>query len=152
MERRYDPKYRHARVKKDEQGKWQIATCYDYLPLNTFITYEYRVDDFIPVVWDTLPASREEQENVAVDAANKFLNAKVATPFYYTRDQGEVYLLTEEGYERLICITPHLGDAGEIAYAMNQTFPQGDTHAYQEEQGRRNVVRTQHIIRQITEP
>ena len=127
---RYDPKQRHARVHKDAEGAWQIATCYDLLPLNAFITYEYAGDYFLPVVWETLYTSDEEREEVAYKVSEAFLHPVIVTPTYFAGDGGEVYLLQADGTERLICLTPHLGDGEEIAHALNQTFPGGDTEAW----------------------
>lgn len=134
---RWDPKYRHARVHKDDQGVWQITLCYDLLPLNAFITYEYNVDNFEPVVWDTLPISRDEQQEVSFKVSEAFLHAEITTPEYFADDNHGVYFRAADGLETLLCVAGEWGNPWEIAYALNQAFPQGDTEAFHKEANQR---------------
>jgi hypothetical protein len=120
-EPRYDPKYRHAIARKVGDD-WQIRFTNDRLPLNAFITYEYRVDDFLPVVWETEPASKEEREVVSVQVCNEFLSARFVTPHYYASEDRAIYFVDTQGFEQLICLacdhTQWVVDALNTAYKV----------------------------------
>jgi len=129
------PKCRYARARQDDSASpWLITLCYDYLPLGAHIsiTTEYMGDYFLPVVWDTAPYDKLEQEAVAYQISEVALAGIFTTAHYRADDDHALYAVDAQGYEHLLCVTSEWGDIGEIAYAMNATFPAGDTAAYHE--------------------
>ena len=128
------PKCRHARARREttKPTDWHITLHYDYLPLGVTITYEYMGDYHLPVVWDELPHGRVELETVAYQISEVALNGVFTTAYYKTEEDHAIYFINEQGEESMIAVASESGDAGEIAHAMNATFPAGDTKAYHE--------------------
>ena len=128
------PKCRHARARREttKPTDWHITLHYDYLPLGVTITYEYMGDYHLPVVWDELPHGRVELEKVAYQISEVALNGVFTTAYYKTEEDHAIYFINEQGEESMIAVASESGDAGEIAHAMNATFPAGDTKAYHE--------------------
>lgn len=129
------PKCRHARARQEDSASpWHITLCYDHLPLGSHIsiTTEYMGDYFLPVVWDTTPYDKLEQEAVAYQISEVALNGVFTTAYYKTEEDHAIYFINEQGEESMIAVASESGDAGEIAHAMNATFPAGDTKAYHE--------------------
>ena len=131
------PKCRHARARQsDSVSPWQITLCYDHLPLGVHIsiTHEYMGDYFLPVVWDTTPYDKLEQEAVAYQISEVALNGVFTTAYYWADHAGMVFLTDAQGIEHMVCMVNEWGDASEIAHALNATFPEGNTKAYNTEQ------------------
>jgi len=137
------PKCRHARARREatKPTDWHITLHYDHLPLGVTITYEYMGDYHLPVVWDELPHGRVELEKVAYQISEVALDGTFTTAYYWADHTGMVFLTDAQGIEHMVCMVNEWGDASEIAHALNATFPEGNTKAYNAEQ--RETARSQ---------
>ena len=140
---------RYAYISQDEKdSNWHIEPRYDKLPLDIPITYEYMGDSFLPVAWGAMPAAAEKA-SLLEEVSSVMLDAKIRTPHYYAGDSGEVFRVSDDGYETLLCVVTTFGDAHDIAYAMNHTFPKTDTTAFHQERRANQAKRTDALIKSL---
>ena len=69
------------------------------------------------------------------------LDGTFTTAYYWADHAGMVFLTDAQGIEHMVCMVNEWGDASEIVHALNTTFPEGNTKAYNAEQ--RETARSQ---------